>query len=507
MALGNATMQHLVENVLRSPGEALPSEVRRDMESRFCADFGEVRVHAGSEASDSAMAVEAKAYTVGEDIVFGEGGYAPDTSAGRELLAHELAHVVQQRRGGAAPSPHGDAQLEAGADEAAAAMLAGSGPLQVSGASGVGLARQPAPFFDPAKRYPHTVTFKTWDDYVNSDASSIMSQNPDGSVTAIVWRSYPESALAAPKPAPPAPKPVAKPPKPKPKPKQEEPVDVHLLMDIVEATAPRLIYPKPVRQFFGGLQLVGGGLEAIGGGVGGILTAETGVGLVGGALVLGHGLDVASSGAYTLWTGEESKTYTYMAGAGWAYTFGADPKLANAVGQSTELVANIGSAGLSLKAAATPFTIAEEQPYRLLFYHGRVAGRDIITVDTPSGVRAFYARTGGGGSNIGGAQPGDWAPFEGFSSQGGVFPYRGSLYQASEGWFVKHRFAFGLKETDPLYRFGTPENLEISEWLRTQRIPTGGPAVPWQQVQPELQFFGVRTIDPIPYYGPVRVSF
>ncbi len=82
-----------------------------------------------------------------------------------------------------------------------------------------------------------------------------------------------------------------------------------------------------------------------------------------------------------------------------------------------------------------------------------------------------------------------------------------NLYEASEGWFVKHRFAFGLEETDPLYRFGTPENLEISKWLSGQQIPVGGPPAPWQAIQPEFEFFGVPTIDPIPYYGRVKITF
>lgn len=304
----------------------------------------------------------------------------------------------------------------------------------------------------------------------------------------------------------PAPKPA---PKPKAAPKKTEPpTDIHVLMDYLEATRPRLIYPKPMRQFFGGLQFLGGGLEALGGAIGGIGTAETGVSLLGGIVVTAHGLDVASSGLYTLWTGEESKTYTYKAGAGWAMAAGADPKMAAAVGQSTDII--VGSSGLILGAPTlgegeiAPTTIQEEAPsYRVLFYHGQVAGRDVVTVDTPWGGRAFYARTGGGGTNVGGAQPGDWAPFEGFSSQRGVFPYRGN--EASEGWFVKHRFAFGMEETHPLYRFGTPENLDISRWLATQPILVGGSSVLWQQVQPELEFFGVRTIDPIPYYG--RINF
>lgn len=69
------------------------------MESRFGHDFGSVRVHTDSRASASARAVGASAYTVGRDVVFGAGRYAPRTETGRGLLAHELAHVVQQGQG------------------------------------------------------------------------------------------------------------------------------------------------------------------------------------------------------------------------------------------------------------------------------------------------------------------------------------------------------------------------------------------------------------------------
>lgn len=66
------------------------------MESSFGRDFGQVRVHRDAAAASSASAVNARAYTLGRDIVFGEGQYQPRTPAGRELIAHELTHVVQQ---------------------------------------------------------------------------------------------------------------------------------------------------------------------------------------------------------------------------------------------------------------------------------------------------------------------------------------------------------------------------------------------------------------------------
>ncbi|TDW22079.1 eCIS core domain-containing protein [Kribbella kalugense] len=87
----------VVHDVLRSPGHALDGTTRADMSEAFGHRFDDVRVHTDALAARSAQAVEAMAYTVGRDIVFDRGRYSPGTSAGRELLAHELTHVVQQR--------------------------------------------------------------------------------------------------------------------------------------------------------------------------------------------------------------------------------------------------------------------------------------------------------------------------------------------------------------------------------------------------------------------------
>jgi Domain of unknown function (DUF4157) len=92
----------VVQEVLGSTGRRLDSSTRAFMESRFGHDFSGVKVHTGARAAESAHAVGALAYTVGRDVVFGAGQYAPHTGEGRRLLAHELAHVVQQRPGLAA---------------------------------------------------------------------------------------------------------------------------------------------------------------------------------------------------------------------------------------------------------------------------------------------------------------------------------------------------------------------------------------------------------------------
>ena len=96
---GPAEAPPIVRAVLRSPGRPLDLATRAFMESRFERDFSEVRVHTDPQAQRSAQAVQAQAYTVGRDIVFGAGQDDPATHSGRSLLAHELTHVLQQRAG------------------------------------------------------------------------------------------------------------------------------------------------------------------------------------------------------------------------------------------------------------------------------------------------------------------------------------------------------------------------------------------------------------------------
>jgi len=85
-----------VDAVLRSPGQPLDTSARAFFERRLGHDFGRVRVHTGAAAEQSARDVRAHAYTVGMNIVFGSGRFAPGTQEGRKLLGHELTHVVQQ---------------------------------------------------------------------------------------------------------------------------------------------------------------------------------------------------------------------------------------------------------------------------------------------------------------------------------------------------------------------------------------------------------------------------
>ncbi|PMR66909.1 hypothetical protein CR158_06965 [Halomonas heilongjiangensis] len=85
-----------VHHTLQTPGEPLSRSARAFFEPRFGHDFGNVRVHHDAMAAQSARDVKAHAYAVGQHIAFDHGQYAPESHAGRELIAHELAHVVQQ---------------------------------------------------------------------------------------------------------------------------------------------------------------------------------------------------------------------------------------------------------------------------------------------------------------------------------------------------------------------------------------------------------------------------
>lgn len=92
-----------VQTVLaHSPGRPLEKSSRAFFEPRMGRDFSDVRIHAGREASRAALALGADAFTIGRDIVFGEDQYAPESRAGRQLLAHELTHTVQQADTGTA---------------------------------------------------------------------------------------------------------------------------------------------------------------------------------------------------------------------------------------------------------------------------------------------------------------------------------------------------------------------------------------------------------------------
>jgi hypothetical protein len=121
----------------RGGGAPLPGEVRDDMGQRFGTDFGAVRVHTDPRADQLNRAVSAEAFTTGRDIFFSAGAFDPHGTAGRELLAHELTHVVQQQDGagaaGRVSQPHEPAEVEARRTARAVLAGAGAGALQAGG--------------------------------------------------------------------------------------------------------------------------------------------------------------------------------------------------------------------------------------------------------------------------------------------------------------------------------------------------------------------------------------
>lgn len=101
---GSTEAPSIVHDVLNSSGQPLDERTRSNYESVFGRDLSGVQVHTDSQAAESARSVNALAYTVGRHIVFGAGQFAPDTTGGRHLLAHELVHTLQQGQAGSSSS-------------------------------------------------------------------------------------------------------------------------------------------------------------------------------------------------------------------------------------------------------------------------------------------------------------------------------------------------------------------------------------------------------------------
>ena len=95
--VGSGTLTH-VDDAISSGGQALDRQTRAFFEPRFGHDFSHVRIHTGSTAARSAKYINASAYTVGSNIVFGQDRYRPQSETGKALLAHELAHTIQQNK-------------------------------------------------------------------------------------------------------------------------------------------------------------------------------------------------------------------------------------------------------------------------------------------------------------------------------------------------------------------------------------------------------------------------
>ncbi|MDN5940292.1 MAG: DUF4157 domain-containing protein [Nitrospira sp.] len=150
----NGTAPASVDRVLASSGRPLEPAFRQDMEQRFGHDFSRVRVHSDAAAEQSAHEVNAHAYTVGHNIVFGAGKFATGTNEGRRLIAHELTHVVQQSAAGGIvgqteekrePPPIVLAENSASHTATGADVIHNNGHINVSPSNGSILSRFPSP--------------------------------------------------------------------------------------------------------------------------------------------------------------------------------------------------------------------------------------------------------------------------------------------------------------------------------------------------------------------------
>jgi Domain of unknown function (DUF4157) len=224
----------LVHEVLRSPGQPLAAKTRAFMEPRFGHDFSGLRVHTDAKSVESARVVNALAYTVGRDIVFGSSHVASDTRQGRELIAHELAHVVQQSQNAAPRAPqsfggdeHGPAETEA--DRVADRIIEGEPGGPVSAQPGPSLHRKvnvdkPKDFIaNPTGKGLVQTNAQTVEGYLQTLCSGgTVSVNKGGGVSL--------AAAFCPTPMPAG---FAGPPAPAPADKSKEPTGCNCLCDMV----------------------------------------------------------------------------------------------------------------------------------------------------------------------------------------------------------------------------------------------------------------------------------
>jgi hypothetical protein len=165
----------------RSNGRPLDGEVRGRMEASFGTDFGGVRVHTGSEADRLNRQLSARAFTTGSDVFFRDGEYRPGSSGGRELIAHELTHVVQQQ-GTVQTSrltlgPPGD-RFEQEADAAARRVMRDEEVPVASGAGGVARSIQREDAGEAQKPVPLTVDAGTFDQVAETFGIGLRDKYP-----------------------------------------------------------------------------------------------------------------------------------------------------------------------------------------------------------------------------------------------------------------------------------------------------------------------------------------
>lgn len=168
----------------RGAGQVLPDTAREFFEPRFGQDFSSVNIHTGGEADHLNQSLQARAFTTGSDIYFREGEYNPDSSAGRELLAHELTHVVQQ----------GGSQMqlqEQEPDSGAAPQVSRRVSRRVQRWTSLGYWTWTNPFTkNPVKRDIIVGTEQEWKNRLkNMDESGEINTYLDGFLTAVAYPS------------------------------------------------------------------------------------------------------------------------------------------------------------------------------------------------------------------------------------------------------------------------------------------------------------------------------
>lgn len=147
-------------SVLRSSGHPLDTATRRFMEDRFDQDLGDIRLHSDAAAAQSAQSLSARAYTVDRHIIFGSGGYMPDSLESRQRMAHELTHAIQQRQPGG--TDLSTAQREGEARHAARSIATNAPMPRISTASPA-LSRDPVPGADDDASFQATMAEATCD--------------------------------------------------------------------------------------------------------------------------------------------------------------------------------------------------------------------------------------------------------------------------------------------------------------------------------------------------------
>jgi outer membrane protein OmpA-like peptidoglycan-associated protein len=129
-----AAATNKIQRSASEEGAPLPNTVRRDMELAFSADFSAVRIHRSPAVDQATSALHARALTSGHDVLFRSGLFQPGTTSGNRLLAHELAHVIQQQKGspGAAIDGGSTDPLEVAAEKAADQAVSGAAVTAVT---------------------------------------------------------------------------------------------------------------------------------------------------------------------------------------------------------------------------------------------------------------------------------------------------------------------------------------------------------------------------------------